>query len=246
MSSFVKHFDNGEIWWCIDGFLSASWVRGYIKLRDIKEWYALGKDDVDWKDRVIKEKKFLEQTKGLTLITEPTPEMQKVSHDARAALSRSKAGDLLVCTEKGIQPSSEIQKPDAIIFDCDGTLLDCDLPPWQPQAKITPRVNTISLLRLLWRQSPRHPKIIILTGRPERIRKLTETQLLNNGIFCDELLMNNLTSGGETSPGHQFKIRKLPELMDKYNIIGMFEDDPQVIQSVRTIYPEISTYHVYD
>lgn len=67
--------------------------------------------------------------------------MQKVSHDARAALSRSKAGDLLVCTEKGIQPSSEIQKPDAIIFDCDGTLLDCDLPPWQPQAEITPRME---------------------------------------------------------------------------------------------------------
>lgn len=198
------------------------------------EWHNLGRDDVDWKTRVVKEKVFQMQTKNLTRMHEEpvVPESEKLITVAGAV------ADAIL----EIKPV----KPDAIIFDCDGVLLDCDIAPWHPKAVITPRENTIKLLRLLWRQSPQHPKIIILTGRPERIRHETSIQLLNNGIFSDELIMNNISIGGNTAPWLLFKIRTLPELMEKYNIIGMFEDDPGVIQSVRQIYPEIPTYHVYD
>lgn len=236
MSSFVQRFSDGSIWGCLDDYF---WHHdyGYVKLKNIEEWYNPSEDGIHdgrWESRIITEDAFREQTKWLTRVHEEpiVPESEKLITVAGAV-----AEAILE-----IKPV----KPDAIIFDCDGVLLDCDIAPWHPKAVITPRENTIKLLRLLWRQSPRHPKIIILTGRPERIRHETSIQLLNNGIFSDELLMNNMSIGGKTASWLLFKIRTLPELMEKYNIIGMFEDDPAVIQSVRNIYPEIPTYHVYD
>jgi DNA-binding NarL/FixJ family response regulator len=152
------------------------------------EWHNLGRDDVDWKTRVVKEKVFQMQTKNLTRMHEEpvVPESEKLITVAGAV------ADAIL----EIKPV----KPDAIIFDCDGVLLDMDGPPWLSKTKATPRENTIKLLRLLWRQSPRHPKIIILTGRPERIRMDTVNQLLTNSIFYDELVMNDILLNGNTPP----------------------------------------------
>lgn len=232
MSSFVQRFENGEIWWCIDDFFRHH-EYGYIKLKNIEEWYALWKDDVDWKTRVVKEKVFHMQTKNLTRVHEEPKTVDPMSQEQRFEKNMLAASD-------------KLKKPDAIIFDCDGVLLDCHGKPWEKNTFITPRADAVTLLWLLWRKTPASPKVIILTGRPERIRMDTVNQLLTNSIFYDELVMNDILLNGNTPPWLLFKIRKLPELMDKYNIIGMFEDDPQVIQSVRNIYPEISTYHVYD
>ena len=90
-----------------------------------------------------------------------------------------------------------VNKPDAIIFDCDNTLLFCDMPPHDKRCTITPNTNTIKLLRMLWRQTPNSPKVLVLTGRHEHLRDLTKKQFLDHEIFCDELIMNDVVINGK-------------------------------------------------
>lgn len=136
-------------------------------------------------------------------------------------------------------------KPKAIIFDCDGVLLDLTAPPYDPTHVVTPRKNQIDLLKFLWRQTPKHPQVIILTGRAEHMRDMTKKQLLNHGIMCDELIMNDVEESGGTVPGLIFKTRKIPSLLAAYDVIGMFEDDLEIVQALSTAHPSLSLYHVY-
>jgi len=139
-----------------------------------------------------------------------------------------------------------VKKPDAIIFDCDGTLLHCDLPPYNKQCLVTPKKSTIQIMRMLWRQPTNPVKIIVLTGRHEDLRQKTKEQFLEHNIFCDELIMNDMVINHKKQPGSLFKMRKLQSLVEQYNIIGMFEDDPTVIHIVRVAFPEINLFQVYD
>lgn len=74
MSSFVQHFSDGSVWGCIDDFF---WHHeyGYIKLKDVSEWYNLSTDK-NWKNRVLSENTFHDAVKGLERIR-PEPKTPK-------------------------------------------------------------------------------------------------------------------------------------------------------------------------
>lgn len=77
MSSFVQHFSDGSVWGCIDDYFRHH-EYGYIKLKDVSEWYNLSTDK-NWKNRVLSENTFHDAVKGLERIRpEPkAPEKKK-------------------------------------------------------------------------------------------------------------------------------------------------------------------------
>jgi len=81
-------------------------------------------------------------------------------------------------------------KPKAIIFDIDHTLL---FPSDKPYKEHTVEGNTplIALVSSLWRNTWNPTEVILLTGRHERLRKITEQECIANNIFYDELIMNS-------------------------------------------------------
>ena len=77
MSSYLQYFKDGEetvIFGCLDDFF---WHHeyGYIKLKDVSEWYNLSTDK-NWKNRVLSENTFHDAVKGLERIR-PEPKTPK-------------------------------------------------------------------------------------------------------------------------------------------------------------------------
>jgi hypothetical protein len=71
---------------------------------------------------------------------------------------------------------------------------------------------------------------IYLTGRPERIRQQTEQWLMFHNCPNGALLMR---ADGDHRPDHEIKPERLKGLMDKYSILGVFEDRPSVCREWR-------------
>lgn len=81
-------------------------------------------------------------------------------------------------------------KPNAIIFDIDDTLL---IPSDKPYKEHTVKANEplVKLLNSLHRTFAKAPTVILLTGRHERLRKITEEECIENNIFYERLVMNS-------------------------------------------------------
>ena len=69
-------------------------------------------------------------------------------------------------------------------------------------------------------------RIIVLTGRKEKYRKLTEKWLYDNDFMIDEIIMQ---SKSQADKNHIFKREKLIELKEQYEIIALFDDNPDLI-----------------
>ena len=85
-------------------------------------------------------------------------------------------------------------RPKTIICDIDGTLVE-HMPPstaCNPNSKMTLLPGTLDKL-LEWES--KGYRIILLTGRKESMREVTENQLREVGIFYDLLVMG--VGGGE-------------------------------------------------
>ena len=63
--------------------------------------------------------------------------------------------------------------------------------------------------------------VIIMTGRPESVRYQTKEWLSKNGIVYDELIMKP----EQFEKGFIFKQRELVQLLEKYDIKFVFDDD---------------------
>jgi len=71
-------------------------------------------------------------------------------------------------------------------------------------------------------------KIIILTGRPERLRRATEEQLRRFGVEYDEIVFR---PEGDYSKDHEFKARELAKLMQRYTIEAVYDDSEAVVEA---------------
>lgn len=111
-----------------------------------------------------------------------------------------------------------------IIFDLDNTLLKLSDAPHKDH-EVSPNESMIQILRLFWRANNRAPLVFILTGRNEELRRMTQQEMLDNSIFCDELIMNDLRIDFNMAPGHIFKENAVWWLKRKYNIVAAFDDD---------------------
>lgn len=118
-------------------------------------------------------------------------------------------------------------KPKAIIFDLDWTL--CNLSdssnPYNHDWKevLIPEMKEIFLAFNYRNKIAR----IILTGRKRKdYWSITEKWIEENLWSCDELIMQERSMGEKN---HIFKHKKLIELKEKYEIIALFDDNPDLI-----------------
>jgi len=71
-------------------------------------------------------------------------------------------------------------------------------------------------------------RVVILTGRPERLRGATEEQLRAFGIEYDEIVFR---PEGDYSKDHEFKARELAKLMQRYAIEAVYDDSEAVVEA---------------
>ena len=116
-------------------------------------------------------------------------------------------------------------KPKAYIWDIDGTLATI-----HPERAIhefdkvymdLPIKNTIELYQHLWNTLSK-TQFIIVTGRSEESRAMTEEWLIQNGIFCDALHMR--PSGDRRQDTIIKEEIYNNHIMHQYDVIGVFED----------------------
>jgi hypothetical protein len=74
----------------------------------------------------------------------------------------------------------------------------------------------------------REHQIVWLTGRPDWLRRVTETWLLDHALPADELHMR---SGGDFRPARIFKVDVLRALSRKRVIAAHIDDDAEVIDA---------------
>lgn len=131
----------------------------------------------------------------------------------------------------------------AYIFDIDGTLADCthrlnyvlkDKKDWdifhKSASEDTPILETIECAKALKQAGY---EIVIVTGRPESSRGITEKWLLDNGIEFIELFMRE---NWNHVPDFQLK-KEIYEnkIQDKYEVLGIFEDRKNVVEMWRSL-----------
>ncbi len=159
-----------------------------------------------------------------------------------------------------------------IVFDIDGTLInvskrlhasmrDIGLDPYKSIHKVSsnlrrrfwkiflskkyidldePINETIEYVRKLYSDNY---GIILITGRPERLKKETKEQLRKFNIPYHILIMRN---DGDMRSDKVYKLEAISKLIEEYelNIVEYHDDDLEVLTSVRSRYPYIKAiYH---
>ena len=101
-----------------------------------------------------------------------------------------------------------------------------------------PDTETINLLRRLYKEGY---GIILLTGRPEDMRRNTEEQMESFRIPYDLLIMRPI---GNREPDMRYKPCVIDWLINNgLDIIEYHEDDPATINVIRKKHPEINVVH---
>ncbi len=120
-----------------------------------------------------------------------------------------------------------------VLFDIDGTLADITHrrhfvenggSNWKQFFELmgddTPKESIVELYNTLARSG--HYKCIIVSGRPERYRKITEQWLVWNAILVDEVIMR---PDGDSRPDHEVKEDILRSLQGRNERIAFVVDD---------------------
>lgn len=117
-------------------------------------------------------------------------------------------------------------KQNAIIFDLDGTL--CALSDSSNPYNHDGGEVMISEMYRIWAGVRFTCDIrIILTGRKrEDFWEITEKWLKQNSLNYNELIMQEWSTAKKN---HIFKREKLIELEEKYNIIAVIDDNPEMV-----------------
>ncbi len=83
--------------------------------------------------------------------------------------------------------------------------------------------------------------IVILTGRPERLRIHTEMQLRKFGVPFHKLIMR---SDNDYRQDYEYKVEKLGMLQnDGHEVVEFHEDLDRTVEAVRKTYPWIRVCH---
>lgn len=117
-------------------------------------------------------------------------------------------------------------KPKAIIFDLDGTL--CEL--WDsanPYNHDGEEYVIREMKYIVETFENTLTKIIILTGRKMKdYLKITDKWLRESDIIYDELIMQEWSTAEKN---HIYKEKELIKLQERYDIVAMFDDNPDLI-----------------
>ena len=121
-----------------------------------------------------------------------------------------------------------IYKPQAFIFDIDGTLAKMNgrRSPyeWDKVGEDTVNTPVEKVLRTIWGSGY---KIIIFTGRDGCCADKTKDWLNKNDIHYDYF---DIRPEGNNEKDSIIKERMFNKIKDKYNIVGVFDDRPSVLK----------------
>lgn len=123
---------------------------------------------------------------------------------------------------------SDQQKPDAALFDLDGTLaLHTDREWFEYDKCETDRM--CDMLGILFKSLANSMTyVIVLTGRPKQFEPHALRWMRQHGLEFDYLHMR---PDGEINSNSEFKQRILTEeILPKFNVVAAFEDNPPVVQ----------------
>ena len=122
-------------------------------------------------------------------------------------------------------------KPYCVVVDMDSTLcFNTTKRPWFGEDSTEAMINdvpNIGIIKLL--QSQRYP-IIVCTGRNQAQQKITEEWLRKYDIFPQEFYMRTV---GDYRKGVEVKTELINQILEKYNIISIFEDCEPIVQKFR-------------
>ena len=130
------------------------------------------------------------------------------------------------------------------VFDLDGTLVNVDSIRYLVETT-SPNYNEFHLrsvdcppfydvLKLLKQFHDLHIKVILVTGRQEKYRKLTDFWLATHNITIDELIMRPERFSGSKL---QFKELIFRNIIKAYEVIAVFDDDEDLLNLWRQISP---------
>jgi acetolactate synthase regulatory subunit len=141
-----------------------------------------------------------------------------------------------------------VLKPNAVIVDLDGTLVDISSirhhvekpkPDFDQFHRLSvdcpPRPIALEILETYRR---RGFKVLIVSARSEKYLSLTNMWLAINGIECDELLMRQVRDGRADI---EVKTSMLARLRTKYSICAALDDRPELIENWKAL--QIPTVH---
>ncbi len=123
---------------------------------------------------------------------------------------------------KHLKPNFESDLTDAVIFDIDGTLaLMGKRSPFDWQDVYKDDINEIVAEQLAFHKS-KGRKILVVTGRDESCRKVTEDWLVLHELDYDELHMRPKDDyRKDTAIKKEIYVN---EIRDKYNVLAVYED----------------------
>lgn len=120
--------------------------------------------------------------------------------------------------------------PQAVIFDIDGTLAKMhNRSPYDWDKVMLDKRNAAVFKMYLALQAQGY-KILICTGRDGVCEQKTREWLTMNGIFFDEFMIR---PEGNMEKDSIIKQRMLDDLVQRYNIVGVFDDRDQVVEMWR-------------
>lgn len=125
----------------------------------------------------------------------------------------------------------DINKPTCVVVDMDSTLcFNTTKRPWfgegSTEAMIddTPNLGVVNLVK-----SQQYP-IVVCTGRNKAQKDVTERWLHNNGIYPKEYYMRE---DGDYRKGVEVKTELINQILEKYNILVVFEDCEPIVDQFR-------------
>lgn len=120
-------------------------------------------------------------------------------------------------------------KPKAVIFDLDWTL--CVLKPDEERNNHTGDEKPIQAMywAYMWYWGNH---LILLTGRKEKYRAITEKWLHDNDYHFDEIILQSKSTADKN---HIFKREELQKIQEDYDIIACIDDNPAMIEVCRDL-----------
>jgi phosphoglycolate phosphatase-like HAD superfamily hydrolase len=130
-------------------------------------------------------------------------------------------------------------KPTAIIFDVDGTLCDVSsirhlvAQGWKHRnfdhfhraSIFCPPFDHV--VQAVHAAGAAGHRVLVVTARSDKFRALTTNWLAHHGVPFDSLWMR---SHGDWRPDAEVKAEILAEILESFDVIHAFDDNPNVIQ----------------
>ena len=122
-------------------------------------------------------------------------------------------------------------KPYCVVIDMDSTMcFNTQKRPWYGEGSTEAMINDVpnmGVVRLIQNQS--YP-VIVCTGRNKSQKEVTEQWLNNYNIFPKEFYMRE---DNDNRKGVEVKEELIRQILEKYNIVTIFEDCEPIVQRFR-------------